>query len=81
MGYLSPPPRFGKDDPSYVEYSIPAGAYEHVLDQLVRADSYIRVRVWFDDDQGQIMLRIGRWGRMPDGTLRDPDAGDGEAGA
>ena len=60
------------DAPTYIEDTIPAGRWRHVLDKMVKADGYIRVRVWYDAEQDQITLRIGRWGEMPDGTLDDP---------
>jgi hypothetical protein len=66
--------RFSNTAPTYVEDTIPAVHWHHVLDKMVKGDGYIRVRVWYDAERDQIMLRVGRWGEMPDGTLDDPDA-------
>jgi hypothetical protein len=57
--------------PTYVEDTIPATRADHVLDKVVKSDGYFRVRVWYDAERDQIMLRVGRWGEMPDGTLDD----------
>jgi len=70
---LAAPPKISKTAPTYVEETIPAARADHVIDKLVKADGYIRVRVWYDTDQPQIVVRVGRWGEMPDGTLDDPD--------